>query len=107
MTNRNEQIAVIGAGTMGAGIAQIAAQAGYDVTLNDTSDVLLSRGISRIQDNLAKGIARGKLTEDERDDALSRVKLTPDVQEAVSQAILVIEAITEDTRGQARALQEN
>ena len=96
MTNRNELIAVIGAGTMGAGIAQIAAQAGYDVTLNDTTDVLLSRGLSRIQDNLAKGIARGKLTEDERDDALSRVTLTTDVQEAVSQAILVIEAITED-----------
>jgi 3-hydroxybutyryl-CoA dehydrogenase len=96
MSDRKELIAVIGAGTMGAGIAQIAAQAGYNVALNDTSDDLLKRGISRIEDNLAKGIARGKVTEIERHAALSRIKLTSDVGEAVSGSILVIEAITED-----------
>jgi 3-hydroxybutyryl-CoA dehydrogenase len=96
MSDRKELIAVIGAGTMGAGIAQIAAQAGYNVALNDTSDDLLKRGISRIEANLAKGIARGKVTEIERHAALSRIKLTSDVGEAVSGSILVIEAITED-----------
>jgi 3-hydroxybutyryl-CoA dehydrogenase len=96
MSDPNELIAVIGAGTMGAGIAQIAAQAGYDVALNDTSDDLLRRGIERIEDNLAKGIARGKVTEIDRDTALSRIKLTTEVHQAVSGSILVIEAITED-----------
>jgi 3-hydroxybutyryl-CoA dehydrogenase len=96
MSDLNELIAVIGAGTMGAGIAQIAAQAGYDVVLSDTSDDLLRRGIERIEDNLAKGIARGKVTEIDRDSALSRIKLTTDVHQAVSGSILVIEAITED-----------
>ena len=96
MSDPNELIAVIGAGTMGAGIAQIAAQAGYDVALNDTSDDLLRRGIERIEDNLAKGIARRKVTEIDRDTALSRIKLTTDVHQAVSGSILVIEAITED-----------
>ena len=96
MGDANELIAVIGAGTMGAGIAQIAAQAGYDVALNDTSDDLLRRGIERIEETLAKGIARGKVLEIDRDTALSRIKLTTDVHQAVSGSILVIEAITED-----------
>jgi 3-hydroxybutyryl-CoA dehydrogenase len=91
-----ERIAVIGAGTMGHGIAQIAAQAGYQVWLHDTlADLLLSAN-ERIAENLAKGVSRGKLTDDERTAALSRVHLSAELEQSVESADLVIEAVVED-----------
>src|SRR5215216_643626 len=62
-----ETIAVIGAGTMGHGIAQVAAAAGFRVLLNDVDRESLARGVSSIEANLAKGIQRGKWTEDDCD----------------------------------------
>ena len=91
-----ERIAVIGAGTMGHGIAQIAAQAGHQVWLHDTLADLLLSAQERIGDNLAKGVARGKLTDDERSATLARVHLSSDLGQAVEGADLVIEAIVED-----------
>jgi 3-hydroxybutyryl-CoA dehydrogenase len=91
-----ERIAVIGAGTMGHGIAQIAAQAGYQVWLHDTFSELLLSAKERIGENLAKGVARGKLTEDERAGTLARVHLSSELAPAVEGADLVIEAIVED-----------
>jgi 3-hydroxybutyryl-CoA dehydrogenase len=91
-----ERIAVIGAGTMGHGIAQIAAQAGYQVWLHDSLSELLLSAKQRIGNNLAKGVARGKLTDDERDAALARVHLSAELETAVEAADLVIEAIVED-----------
>jgi 3-hydroxybutyryl-CoA dehydrogenase len=58
-----ESIAVIGAGTMGHGIAQVAAAAGFRVLLNDVDRESLARGVAAIDSNLVKGIQRGKLTE--------------------------------------------
>ena len=91
-----ERIAVIGAGTMGHGIAQIAAQAGYEVWLHDSLADLLLSAQERIADNLTKGVARGKLTDEERIATLARVHLSSELAEAVEGADLIIEAIVED-----------
>ena len=90
------RLAVIGAGTMGHAIAQIGAQAGYEVWLQDVAPELLAQAGVRIDDNLSKGVSRGKLTADERTAALARIQTTTDLKEAVSAADLVIEAIVED-----------
>ena len=89
-----ETIAVIGAGTMGHGIAQVAAQAGYRVVLHDVNDELVARGRARIDDNLKKGIERGKLTEEARGAALFRLRTTTQLEET-AEADLIIEAVIE------------
>jgi 3-hydroxybutyryl-CoA dehydrogenase len=90
-----QQIAVIGAGTMGHGIAQVAAAAGYTVVLIDTTDELAERGVARIAANLEEGIKRGKLGEAEREAALSRISTATDATAAVADRDLVIEAVPE------------
>ncbi|HKG46938.1 MAG TPA: 3-hydroxyacyl-CoA dehydrogenase family protein [Pyrinomonadaceae bacterium] len=89
-----ETIAVIGAGTMGHGIAQVAAAAGFRVLLNDVDRESLARGVSSIEANLAKGIQRGKLTEDDRDHTLQRIRGTTNLKECAT-ADLIIEAAPE------------
>jgi 3-hydroxybutyryl-CoA dehydrogenase len=98
MNNENQirNIAVIGAGIMGRGIAQVAAVAGYNVTLNDTTDDLLRRAQELIKENLTKGIVRGKVTEAERDLALAAIGTSTDLAASIADADLVIEAIVED-----------
>jgi 3-hydroxybutyryl-CoA dehydrogenase len=90
-----EKITVIGAGTMGHGIAQVAAQAGFQVVLEDVSDDLTARALRRIEENLRKGVERGKVTQDEMRAALSRVTASSDLKSAVAGADLIIEAIVE------------
>jgi 3-hydroxybutyryl-CoA dehydrogenase len=90
-----EKIAVIGAGTMGHGIAQVAAQAGYRVTLEDVTEEFVGRGLSRIKDNLQKGVERGKLKKEDRDATLSRIQTVTSISEAAADADLLIEAIVE------------
>lgn len=90
-----EKIAVIGAGTMGHGIAQVAAQAGYTVVLEDVSQDFVDRGLSHISANLKKGVEKGKLTEDQLADALARITATTNLESAVGDAGLVVEAIVE------------
>jgi 3-hydroxybutyryl-CoA dehydrogenase len=90
-----DKIAVIGAGTMGHGIAQIAAQAGYRVVLEDVSEEFVERGRGRIQENLRKGVERGKLSSEDLQAALSRIQLSTDLKEAAADADLVIEAVIE------------
>jgi 3-hydroxybutyryl-CoA dehydrogenase len=87
-------IAVLGAGTMGHGIAQVAALSGYAVTLRDVNRDALARGIQAIENNLRKGISRGKLTEDDLDGALQRIRGAVQLSE-VAGADLVIEAAPE------------
>ncbi|HEX7997256.1 MAG TPA: 3-hydroxyacyl-CoA dehydrogenase family protein [Pyrinomonadaceae bacterium] len=89
-----EIIAVLGAGTMGHGIAQAAAQAGYLVILREIDKERLARGVEAIDRNLTKGIQRGKLTEEERDLALQRIRGTVHLPET-SEADLFIEAAPE------------
>jgi 3-hydroxybutyryl-CoA dehydrogenase len=89
-----KMIAVIGAGTMGHGIAQVAAAAGCRVWLNDVDRESLARGVSSIEANLAKGIQRAKLTEDERDRTLQLIHGTTNLKECAA-ADLIIEAAPE------------
>jgi 3-hydroxybutyryl-CoA dehydrogenase len=90
-----EKITVIGAGTMGHGIAQVAAQAGYEVILEDVGDDLTARALGRIEENLRKGVERGKVTQDEMRSTLARVTASSDLNAAVADADLIIEAIIE------------
>ena len=89
-----ETVSVLGAGTMGHGIAQVAAAAGYPVILREINRELLARGIQAIDRNLTKGIQRGKLTEEDRDQTLQRIRGTTHLSEAAN-ADLIIEAAPE------------
>lgn len=89
-----ERIAVIGAGTMGHGIAQIAAQAGYSVVLEDMNDELVARGLARLEDNLRKGVERGKVTDESMRAALSRIRTSTKLEDTAD-ADLIIEAVIE------------
>lgn len=88
-------IMVIGAGQMGGGIAQVAAQAGYSVILNDIKDEFLSRGLSIIEKNLKRSVEKGKLTETECEAILERITKSTSLQDA-AKADLVIEAAVEN-----------
>lgn len=85
---------MLGAGTMGHGIAQVAAAAGYDVVMRDVDEAATQRGLQSIIRNLSKGIERGKVTEQERTDTLARIRTTTDFGE-VRGSDLVIEAAPE------------
>ena len=89
------RIAVVGAGTMGHGIAQVAAVAGDVVVLTDTREEVLEPALARIRTNLAGGVERGKITQDAAAAALERISVTPSLAEAVRGAELVIEAVVE------------
>jgi 3-hydroxybutyryl-CoA dehydrogenase len=93
--NAFEKIAVIGAGTMGHGIAQVAAMAGMEVMLFDLGEDALMAGLDRIHSNLDKGLDRGKVTEAQREQTLERIAGSTDLQVAVEGADLVIEAVPE------------
>ncbi|MCL4424826.1 MAG: 3-hydroxybutyryl-CoA dehydrogenase [Firmicutes bacterium] len=95
-------IAVIGAGQMGSGIAQVAAQAGYRVILRDIKEEFVARGISLIKGNLTRSVDKGKLAAEERESILGRINSTVDLG-PVAQAQVVIEAIVESL-GQKREL---
>lgn len=90
-----QRLFVVGAGLMGAGIAQVAATAGYDVTIRDVDDRATGRGLDRIRASLGKFVEKGQLSEEERDDALARVQVTTDLDEA-READVVVEAVFEE-----------
>ena len=90
-----ERVAVIGAGTMGAGIAQVCAQAGWKTALFDAFPDGLERGMQRIDAFWDKGIARGKTTAEQKEAWAANLRAEPDMQTAVQDADLVIEAVPE------------
>jgi 3-hydroxybutyryl-CoA dehydrogenase len=90
-----KRIAVIGSGTMGHGIAQVCAMAGYTVSLYDVDAEALDGALSMVKANLEKGIAKGKVSPEERDSTLSNLSAVTDFEAAVSSADCVIEAIPE------------
>ncbi len=90
-----ERVAVLGAGTMGHGIAQVSAAAGYAVALFDRDEAQLSQAIARVGENLEKGIQRGKVTVEARDRTLANLRAAGELEAAVSNADLVIEAVPE------------
>jgi 3-hydroxybutyryl-CoA dehydrogenase len=89
-----KSIAILGAGTMGHGIAQVAAAANYPVILFEVNKDALARGVAAIERNLAKGIQLAKLTEEDRDNIRQRIRGTVQLEE-VGRADLVIEAVPE------------
>lgn len=90
-----KKVAVIGAGLMGAGIAQVSAQAGYEVVLRDVTDEALARGRSGIAASYDKFVAKGKLTAQDAEAALARITTTTDL-DAAADADLVVEAVFEE-----------
>jgi 3-hydroxybutyryl-CoA dehydrogenase len=89
-------VAVIGAGTMGRGIAQVAAMAGYRTVLEDLLPDALRRAENAIRSNLEQGIELGKLRAHDAQAALGRLEYAPSVEQAARQADLVIEAVPEE-----------
>lgn len=90
-----KKIAVLGAGLMGAGIAQTAAQAGFEVSIRDMEERFVENGIASIKSNLDRGVKKGKLDKDEAQNIMGRIKGTIDLKEAAQDADMVIEAIIE------------
>jgi len=95
MLSTNQKIIVIGAGQMGAGIAQVAAGAGCDVVLHDVSLEAAEAGKARIETALNRLVVKEKLTSKAKDDLLSKIRATNDITE-VSDADFAIEAATEN-----------
>ncbi len=91
-----KRVAIIGAGTMGHGIAQVAAVAGFGTRLTDADTEALPRALERVRTNLAGGVGRGKISQDAADAAIERLQIADTVAEAVRDADLVIEAVVED-----------
>ena len=93
--NNIERVGVVGAGQMGAGIAEVSLRAGADVRIYEPTEALANAGRDRIVTSLDRGVSRGKLTEAERDDALARLSVATDIADLADRQ-LVIEAIVED-----------
>jgi|SRR5680860_102536 len=98
-------IMVIGAGQMGGGIAQVAAQAGYSVILNDIKDEFVVRGLGIIQKNLSRSVEKGKLSAEDKEVTLGRIAKSVSLQDAV-EADLVIEAAVENMAIKAKVFSQ-
>jgi 3-hydroxybutyryl-CoA dehydrogenase len=94
MAQRIEKVGVLGAGLMGHGIAQVAAQAGYEVVLREVNDATLQKGLGKIEKQLARAVEKGKSTQEDADAVRGRLHGTVDYAE-LADCDLVIEAITE------------
>lgn len=88
-----KKVMVIGAGQMGGGIAQVCAQAGYEVLLNDLKDNFLDRGIGVITKNLSRSVEKGRMTEEEKETALSKITRSTDLQDAANVDIIIEAAV--------------
>jgi 3-hydroxybutyryl-CoA dehydrogenase len=100
-----QRVAVIGAGLMGGGIAQVAAQAGYDVVLRDVTPEALERGLGAIRGSYSKFVEKGRLSQDDMDAALARITTTTEL-DAVSDVDLVVEAVFEKLEIKADVFRE-
>jgi 3-hydroxybutyryl-CoA dehydrogenase len=93
-TPRVRRVAVLGAGTMGHGIAQAAAAAGYEVVLRDVEESFVEKGLRSIESNLSKGVERGKVSDEERAQTLSNIRATTRLEET-AESDLFVEAVPE------------
>lgn len=91
-----KQIAVIGSGTMGNGIAHVFAQSGFQVALIDINEKALEKALATIGKNMDRQISKGRLTESDKANALGRIATYQSISEGVSNADLVVEAATEN-----------
>jgi 3-hydroxybutyryl-CoA dehydrogenase len=93
-----QNVTVVGSGLMGRGIAQVAALGGFRTTMVDVSDDILQAALENIRKEMDKGIALGKLSAEQRDQALARLAPERDLEKAARQADLVIEAVPEEMK---------
>lgn len=91
-----KRVAVLGAGIMGNGIAQVSAVAGYQVSLRDIEDKFVQNGMANIEKSLGRMVKAGKLNQEEIPTILGRIKTTTDLRKAVQDADLVVEAAPEN-----------
>src|SRR6478672_6605109 len=92
-----QQVAVIGAGTMGNGIAHVFAQNGFAVSLVDVNTTQLDKAIGTITKNMERQVAKGTITDEQKGQALNNIKTFSNIEEGVAQVKLVVEAATENT----------
>ncbi len=95
VADKVKRVAILGAGTMGSGIAQVVAQAGYEVYVRDIKDEFLEKGKATIEKNLRKDVNKGKISLLKFKEITSKIHYTTDLKEAVKDADLIIEAIPE------------
>ncbi len=99
------KVGIVGAGTMGNGIAQVFATSGYDVKIRDVGDAPLERGISAIQKSLSKFVEKGKISEDDSKASIARIETTTNLRD-LADCDLVVEAIFENFEAKASAFKE-
>jgi 3-hydroxybutyryl-CoA dehydrogenase len=95
MAQQIEKVGVLGAGLMGHGIAQVAAQSGYEVVLREVDDATLAKGVGKIEKQLARAVEKGKSSQEDADAIRARITATTHYRE-LADCDLVIEAITEN-----------
>lgn len=92
-----KRIGVVGAGTMGSGIAQVAAQAGFEVVMNDVEEKFVQGGLQKIEKNLARAVERGKMTAEEKAAVTAKIMATISLKD-LADSDLVVEAVIEDRK---------
>ncbi|HEY82526.1 MAG TPA: 3-hydroxybutyryl-CoA dehydrogenase [Dehalococcoidia bacterium] len=100
-----KQVGVVGCGQMGGGITQVCAQSGYQVIVSEVNEELLNRGLAQINASLTKAVEKGKITEQDKEATLSRIKGTTDIKD-FSGCDLVIEAAIENLELKKRIFAE-
>ncbi|PSQ83404.1 MAG: 3-hydroxybutyryl-CoA dehydrogenase [Bacteroidetes bacterium QS_7_67_15] len=100
-----QHVTVVGAGTMGSGIAHVFARSGRRVVLVDQSEELLGAGVETIEKNLGRQLEKERITQTERDETLGRIGQSSDLAEAVQDTDLVVEAVTEKENVKADVFQ--
>jgi len=93
-----QRVLVVGAGTMGSGIAQVASRAGYRTEVFDVAAGAAQRALDRIADSLSRAVEKGRCTAQEREESLARLAVASDLDAAAAQADLVVEAAPEDLK---------
>ena len=101
-----QNLSVIGAGTMGNGIAHVFAQKGFTVSLVDTQPQQLEKAVKTIAQNLERQLAKGLLTDEETKATLTRIRTYATIAEGVEKAHLVVEAATENTELKLKIFRE-
>lgn len=90
-----KKVCVLGAGLMGNGIAQVCAQAGYEVSMRDIEQRFIDGGMNTIKKNLSRDVEKGKVTKDQMDAVLGRIHPTLDIKDAAAGADVVVEVVIE------------
>ena len=100
-----ERVGVVGSGLMGSGIAEVCARAGLDVVVQEVDAGAAEAGLKRLTTSLDRGVRSGKLTEEARDVALAKIKMTTDLGELADRQ-LVVEAVVEDEAAKVEVFRE-